>query len=1407
MEQFGRADHPWLPTGIQSIKRSPTGEIWFATVGGAARARPTGAGKFKFEDVAAGAVSTIDFRGDGGAFLGTSVGMLRYPLSGGPVPGIRDVHATYKRDDDLLVGTNGGLVKIRPDGSVVEVDPSTKEQVSAIAEDSTNALWIAKPDGPAMMESGGWQTKWRDDVKAMRRTKRGDLWFASAGGGIHVLSGQKWTVPIPSDPSLGDVVTKAILVEEKSGAVWFGTYQGARRLEKSGKWSSWVAAPSSLVANDVLSIAESGGAVWFRSGKGISRFDTAQESWTRYLDGIETFALCSDGAEGVWVGTASGLQHIGRASGEFAAELPIEKGAVTALARGPNAVWIATRESIRRLDDDSTKSVPLGVRPPEREAIQTLFASHDRLLLGTYTGLFAVDLSPPAKIAPIPLKVNDIKPTEASVLSIRESPDGRAWIATARGFYRLEQNQHVAVLVFPIPEQQVVHALAQEANGALWLGTDHGALRIVRQGPEAGSVVTVPARPPPQLAAAAAGEIVIVRNNRVYHVTSPRDGQPESASQVADALPPRPAGATPTVIALAPSKVVWVGTLFGGLRLRTPGGTDRVLASGTSLPSPTITALAAVAAVPSGERTNVSAPRAWVGTTGGLALVQAKGDSLEPVPVSLAGLPPGRVDAVAGGDDGTAWAVYNVVNQEGFDDPEVAKRRQVTQVWHVATGRAPERVAVSDDARQAFEGSRIHGAVFGAAGKRRLWVATSNGLFVAEEPAFTLSLAAPSPGELTFVQALVVADDDWGSLWLVPGPTQEHQPRRLVEYRHGDGTKNMLNLRDGAGASVAVSDGVVWVFDGSSLFHGRVYKPVTPYPTTWQLIVPFAVLVIGVALLVRKRAKEVLQLAYVDATTLGSVRSAASAVAQLRWTWGLSRAWREFGFPEDRAAFIARLAPESPGADGVHALTELLGAESTEAGSNLGNGLYFTRAVLPEPGALRKRPVPFFTFEPTTQGGVEPLELKRAITEALERLHHPIDIPTVMLISDHEIGRAISPDSYGMLLVGQSELLSLLFASSPPAVFAGLLHKKGLLLVSPYTTHGHAPAEMFFGRADLLRELVGARARTYVVAGPRRVGKTSLLRRVEQQMKPSHDVIFLDLLGMRDHAAIARQFASRYGEVLPSTRSEVLLADLLVERRKRRNEPMALIIDEADGILQKDAAHPDGYPFFNSLRRLQADGTCSCLLAGYQELYRATLDQRSPLYNFGEVRLLGPLDESAAQDLATLPMTRIGVRYSSDDLVKRIVERSGGYPSMTQMLCGAALDQLKGESGAALVLTEGHLRRAEQSPQVAGDLLAVFRMNTPPLHRLIALLMLDWQVFKLDQVQTALEKNGVRRTYDDVDDALAQLVLFGFFRRHGRGGYGWAVPLLRDVVRESESRAQIASLLSEARTPKAGVGR
>ncbi len=381
--------------------------------------------------------------------------------------------------------------------------------------------------------------------------------------------------------------------------------------------------------------------------------------------------------------------------------------------------------------------------------------------------------------------------------------------------------------------------------------------------------------------------------------------------------------------------------------------------------------------------------------------------------------------------------------------------------------------------------------------------------------------------------------------------------------------------------------------------------------------------------------------------------------------------------------------------------------------------------------------------------------------------------------------RKTLPRRYDAVILDDDALGRLLFAPNPAQTFAGMLHTRGHLALSPYSTSGEVKeAGMFFGRERLLREISKTETPRHMVVGPRRVGKSSLLRQLQQTLadkRPNLEVHYLDLLGLSDPARVLKRLKRKLGG--PDADGPDTIPALLEHRFSGADKPGLLLIDEVDGLIEQDAKA--GYPVFTGLRTLQAEGICSYVVTGYRYLYRNALNQDSPLYNFATLEILGALDETQAVDLATVPMARLGIAYADDDTPKEIARRTGGYPAIVQLLCHHILKELK---EGTLVIEPQHLEAAVASHDVQEALHTIFEMNvTDPASKILVHRLVAKEAFTMKTAHQTLQSlTEAQVPIGIVETLLRDLIISGFLKETG-GRYGWTIPILREIIAATDS--------------------
>ncbi len=778
--------------------------------------------------------------------------------------------------------------------------------------------------------------------------------------------------------------------------------------------------------------------------------------------------------------------------------------------------------------------------------------------------------------------------------------------------------------------------------------------------------------------------------------------------------------------------------------------------------------------------------------------------------------------------------------------------------------------------RSAVDRAQVQAMAYSSKHDVGLYAATSAGLlFSPDIERLPVSIVAgegrlpPMP-----VSALAISPDRFSTVWLAT-TQQGDTPPYVLGYRPNSQWIYVLTQEQGVPLGSTIdglgftrdsqnpSLGILVVAVGNRLARGAAFV-VDDGARSWQYrllwllsIIVLPLLLIGTTgVLFTLRHPLVIKLRATPQALVSELPLAAVPVAlrRLSRARALPEVFTQLGLPRDRERLITLLCQGVSGgvltAAHLRALANLLGMpRATQAQvETLAPGVLLLPARLKHPEKLAAHPTALVAISSTARQESEGRALFERVREALAKMGHPEPHPFLLLTSrpptSSAAGGSVAVDPVTSqagsqppdplhdlplhLHLGETELRALLFAADPARRLAGLLHARRLLTSSPYSHEGDVKsATMFVGRDALLRDLATAASPQAILVGPRRVGKTSLLKRLAQTLRlnrPEFDVHFLDLLGIKTYedAAVALQVAmetarfasggqSSSGQFsvvaraaidgVPAENPEAVIIQLIRARQQHTGRRVVLLIDEGDALVKTDAERD--FPLLNALRALQAQDLCAVVMAGYLYLYRQALSQGSPLYNFARVLLLGPLEQSEAVELSTKPMSLLSVRYADPELPLRIARDTGGYPSFVQLICDQMLSELKDDD---LVLRESHLRAAEDSQRVYDQLVTMLKMNTRRLTQILVYALLEQERFTAAEAHKVLQKTLERSVpFSVLEQALTELRVFSLLiastqtEKEGAAvtTYGWGIPLLRAILRASEPEYALAGLLEE----------
>ncbi len=489
-------------------------------------------------------------------WAGTEAGLNRYDRQANAF--VRFPHALTNpfitaiaedRTGALWVGTSAGLNRIDPArGSVTSFrhdagNPASLNDnfVRSLLADSRGRLWIGTDTGGLdrldaatgrflhHVHSADPSSLSGDGVNAILEDARGDVWVGVWGGGVNRIVDADASTPRfvayrydPTDAQSLAVDDVNVLTQDRSGAIWVGTYGGGvnrfvpHAAQHFAHYKHTPRDRGSLGDSRVYALhVDRSGALWIGTWGGLYRLGRGAAAFEGYLPDparpgsvsdvrVTSLAEGQDGA--IWLGTLDGgLNRHDPATGRFRAyrHVPGRPGTlsssrVTAVAVDRQGiVWAGTiMNGLDRLDP-ATGAVthyghaaadPATLSDPRVHAI--FEDSRGTLWIGTSRGLDALD-----RASGRVTRVKDLPGASAAlggqVVSLTESPPGRLWVATDAGVVRFEMTgsgPFDGARASPANFRRYrerdglsndrTHRVLADADGDIWITTDNGLTRL-----------------------------------------------------------------------------------------------------------------------------------------------------------------------------------------------------------------------------------------------------------------------------------------------------------------------------------------------------------------------------------------------------------------------------------------------------------------------------------------------------------------------------------------------------------------------------------------------------------------------------------------------------------------------------------------------------------------------------------------------------------------------------------------------------------------------------------------------------------------------------------------------------------------------------------------------------------------
>jgi serine/threonine protein kinase len=425
-------------------------------------------------------------------------------------------------------------------------------------------------------------------------------------------------------------------------------------------------------------------------------------------------------------------------------------------------------------------------------------------------------------------------------------------------------------------------------------------------------------------------------------------------------------------------------------------------------------------------------------------------------------------------------------------------------------------------------------------------------------------------------------------------------------------------------------------------------------------------------------------------------------------------------------------------------------------------------------------PVVFIPFRKVTQRRVE------AIQDLVRNLLPPAEYFAILLPFFHseQLVRLARESAYDFVLLDEDGLKEIIAAKNSPSQFVQtILLQMDLVSLSPYVIRGPVPRNMFFGRGREIKTIVQRIEDTSItVVGGRKIGKTSILQRVEQILSEEEkwNVVYCDCQSVRDYDDFFSVLRFEVKASLAGRQPKDFLGYLEYVQNRNSDRSTVLLLDEVDTLLDFDQRN--GETLSRLFRSLSQTNQCRFIFCGERALHSIQSDPYSPFFNFCHTLSLRYLDREATFQLVFEPMRNLGLTlHPADETAEQIFLMSNGHPNIIQFICHRLVESIAQAKRRVIGLSD--LAAIQSSVDFPEYFLEVVWGTATPLEKLISLHAISEEFTSNDIIHT-LKAEGVKLTHDQAAEALDHLVLYGIFARRGARHYTLTAESLQDVVRQ-----------------------
>jgi hypothetical protein len=336
-----------------------------------------------------------------------------------------------------------------------------------------------------------------------------------------------------------------------------------------------------------------------------------------------------------------------------------------------------------------------------------------------------------------------------------------------------------------------------------------------------------------------------------------------------------------------------------------------------------------------------------------------------------------------------------------------------------------------------------------------------------------------------------------------------------------------------------------------------------------------------------------------------------------------------------------------------------------------------------------------------------------------------------------------------------------------------VLIQSDLTKVSPYILNNATPSRMFYGRErEAATVLQTVMTNSVALLGSRRIGKTSLIRRLQEQLgKGRFQPFFADCQTVRTWKDFA-DIAERHWQVkLPVDFRPGHLAELVEQLAAKGEGKVIIILDEIDQLLDWDQNHSTASvpeAFFRACRSLSQEGAAHFIFSGERRIANRLWDPHSPHWNFCRELQLTQLDRDPAIALLVNPLQAMNINITDlADFEDEVWARTSGHPQIVQFLGDRLVRSLDDRSDRRnLELKAIDVVATTDTFEFAEHYLETYWGQATPYEKSVSRVVADGSSTSTEILEK-LANISSQESLEHLSNALRMLQLYGIIEERG----------------------------------------